>query len=125
LTFQACQKYGKFIFSLPGYAYSSTVTAILYVLPLIAKMLDKERAYRIVEAKLGENFKKRSKLTEFTACNITLEDGQYFVNFKDKKVGSSAILTNLLNESTLMISGEDDNDLSEGTFVNVILLNSF
>lgn len=119
------QKEGKFIVSLPGFAYSSTVTAVLYVLPLIAKILGKEKVYSIVEAKLGENFKKRSKLTEFTACNIMVEDGQYLVDFKDKKVGSSAILTNLLNESALMISGEDDNDLSEGTFVNVILLNSF
>lgn len=119
------QKEGKFIVSLPGFAYSSTVTAILYVLPLIAKMLGKEQAYTVVEAKLGENFQKRSKLTEFTACNISVEDGQFFVDFKDKKVGSSAILTNLLNASALMISGEDDNDMSEGTFVNVILLNNF
>jgi molybdopterin molybdotransferase len=119
------QKEGKFIVSLPGFAYSSTVTAVLYVLPLIAKMLGKEKAYSVVEAKLAEDFTKRSKLTEFTACNVSVEDGQYFVDFKDKKVGSSAILTNLLNESALMISGEDDKDLSKDTFVNVILLNNF
>ena len=119
------QRENKFALALPGFAYSSTVTAILYVLPLIAKMLGRKHSYKRVEAKLSEKFKKRSKLTEFTACNITVEDGEYFVNFDGKKVGSSAILTNMLDGSALMITGEDDGDLSEGTFVNVILLDSF
>ena len=119
------QKDGKFILALPGFAYSSTVTSILYVLPLISKMLGKGRTYKSVEAKLSQDFKKRSRLTEFTACNIEIEDGEYFVNFKDKKVGSSAILTNMLNNSALMVTGEDDGDLEEGTFVNVILLEDF
>lgn len=119
------QKDDKFILALPGFAYSSTVTAILYVIPLIAKMLGRESAYKMVAAKLSEDFKKRSRLTEFTACNVVVDDGEYFVNFKDKKIGSSAILTNMLNEAALMISGEDDGDLSEGTFVNIILLDSF
>lgn len=115
----------KFIVALPGFAYSSTVTAILYVLPLIAKMLGRKEPYKKVEAKLSEPFKKRSRLTEFTPCNVVLEDGEYFVNFKDKKAGSSAILTNLLNNSALMVTGEDDGDLEEGTFVNIILLENF
>ncbi|MCX6052840.1 MAG: molybdopterin molybdotransferase MoeA [Campylobacterales bacterium] len=115
----------KFIFSLPGFAYSSTVTAILYTLPLIAKMLGKEKPYKTIEAKLAENFEKRSNMSEFTACNVVVEDGEYFVNFDNKKVGSSAILTNLLDGSALMISGEEDRDLEQGTFVNVILLDSF
>ncbi|WP_373073712.1 molybdopterin molybdotransferase MoeA [Sulfurimonas sp.] len=119
------QKGDKFIIALPGFAYSSTVTAILYGLPLVSKMLGKKHPYKIIEAKLAQDFQKRSKATEFTACNVVLEDGEYYVNFKDKKVGSSAILINLLNESALMITGEEDGDLEEGTFVNVILLDSF
>lgn len=119
------QKEEKFILALPGFAYSSTVTAILYVLPLIAKMLGKKSAYKMVAAKLSEDFIKRSRLTEFSPCNVVVDDGEYFVNFKDKKIGSSAILTNMLNECALMITGEDDGDLQEGTFVNVILLDSF
>jgi len=119
------QRESKFIIALPGFAYSSTVTSILYALPLISKMLAKEKAYKMVEAKLSENFNKRSRFTEFTACNITIEDGEYFVNFDGKKVGSSAILTNMLENSALMISGEDDKNLEEGTFVNVILLENF
>ena len=120
------QKDEKFILSLPGFAYSSTVTAILYTLPLIAKMLGKkESAYKTVAAKLSENFKKRSRFTEFTACNVTIKDGEYFVNFEGKKVGSSAILTNMLDNSALMVTGEDDGDLESGTYVNVILLEEF
>jgi molybdopterin molybdotransferase len=88
-------------------------------------MLGRKKPYRVVEAKLSEDFKKRSKFTEFTACNVIVEDGEYFVNFDGKKVGSSAILTNMLDNSGLMVTGEDDGNLSEGTFVNVILLEDF
>ncbi len=119
------QKDDRFVLALPGFAYSSTVTAILYVLPLIAKMLGRSSAYKTVEAKLSEDFTKRSRLTEFTACNVEIVDGQYFVNFRDKKVGSSAILTNMLQNSALMITGEEDGDLGKDTFVNVILLENF
>jgi len=119
------QRDEKFVIALPGFAYSSTVTSILYALPLVSKMLGKEKAYTTVEAKLSEDFNKRSPFTEFTACNVTIEDGEYFVNFDGKKVGSSAILTNMLDDSALMISGEDDKNLETGTFVNVILLENF
>jgi len=119
------QRGHKFILALPGFAYSSTVTAILYVLPLIAKMQGKKRAYQMVAAKLQEDFKKRSQFTEFTACNVVVEDGEYFVNFEGKKVGSSAILVNMLHNSGLMIAGEDDKFLEAGTYVSVILLESF
>ena len=115
----------KFIIALPGFAYSSTVTAILYVLPLIAKMLGKAAPYKTVAAKLQEDFKKRSPFTEFTACNVEVEDGEYFVNFKDKKVGSSAILVNMLHNPALMVAGEEDKFLEAGTYVNVILLEDF
>lgn len=115
----------KFILALPGFAYSSTVTAILYVLPLIAKMLGKEKAYKTVAAKLSSDFTKRSPFTEFTACNVVVEDGEYFVNFEGKKVGSSAILVNMLHESALMIAGEEDTFLEAGMYVNVILLDEF
>lgn len=115
----------KFILALPGFAYSSTVSAILYALPLIAKMLGKDKPYQQVAAKLQEDFTKRSRFTEFTACNVVIEDGEYFINFKDKIVGSSAILTNMLHQSALMVAGEEDKFLEAGTYVNVILLENF
>jgi len=119
------QKESKFLLALPGFAYSSTVTGILYALPIISKMLGKTQPYKTVAAKLQEDFKKRSKFTEFTACNVVVEDGEYFINFQGKKVGSSAILTNMLNGSALMVAGEDDKFLEAGTYVNVILLENF
>ncbi len=119
------QRGHKFILALPGFAYSSTVTAVLYALPLIAKMQGREKPYKMVAAKLQEDFKKRSRFTEFTACNVVIEDGEYFINFEGKKVGSSAILTNMLDNSGLMIAGEDDKFLEAGTSVNVILLENF
>ena len=119
------QKDDKFVLALPGFAYSSTVTALLYGLPLVSRMLGRAKPYTTIEAKLSEDFKKRSRLTEFTACNVVVEDGKYFVNFDGKKVGSSAILTNLLHNSALMVTGEDDGNLEKDTFVNVILLENF
>ena len=119
------QKGHKFILALPGFAYSSTVTAILYALPLIARMLGKRHAYKIVEARLTEDFKKRTPFSEFRACNVYLEDGCYKCDFKGKKVGSSAILVNMLDNAGLMIAGEEDAFLEAGTMVNVIVLESF
>jgi len=119
------QKDAKFILALPGFAYSSTVTSMLYGLPLVAKMLGKSEPFKIVDAKLDEEFKKRSKNTEFTACNISIKNGQYFVDFDGKKVGSSAILTNMLDGSALMMTEESDGNLEKGTSVKVILLEQF
>ena len=119
------QKGNKFILALPGFAYSSTVTAILYALPLIARMLGKKRAYKIIEARLAEDFKKRTPFSEFRACNVYVEDGCYKCDFQGKKVGSSAILVNMLDGAGLMIAGEEDAFLEAGTMVNVIMLESF
>lgn len=116
------QRDNKFIAALPGFAYSSTVTALLYAIPLIYRFLGMDPELPIVEAKLSEPFRKKSRKTEFTACNLTNEDGTLMVNFKDKKAGTSAILTNLLSKSALMITGEEDTDLEEGMLVHVILL---
>ncbi|MEA2111595.1 MAG: molybdopterin molybdotransferase MoeA [Campylobacterota bacterium] len=119
------QKGNKFIIALPGFAYSSTVTCILYAIPLIKRFLGLESALNVVEATLKKPFKKRSKKSEFTACNILFEDGKYWVDFDDKKVGTSAILTNMLHGAALMVTGEEDGNLDEGMSVNVILLGSF
>ena len=116
------QRGSKFIVSLPGFAYSSTVTFILYVAPLMARMMGRENPYEPIEATLKVPFAKRSNKSEFTACNLNFEDGRYWVDFEGKKTGSSAILTNLLGNAALMICGEEDGDLEAGTLVRVIKL---
>lgn len=116
------QRGEKFIVSLPGFAYSSTVTFILYVAPLMARMMGNVNPYEPIEATLKTAFSKRSSKSEFTACNLTFEEGRYWVDFEGKKTGSSAILTNLLGNAGLMICGEEDSDLEAGTSVRVIKL---
>ena len=116
------RKEDKFIVALPGFAYSSTVTALLYMVPLIEKLQKGKCSLSIVEAILGEPFNKRIKKAEFTACNYTLEEGQYFVNFKGKKSGSSAILTNMLNSTALLVTSEDDLPKENGDRVKILLI---
>ncbi len=117
------RKGDKFIIGLPGFAYSSTVTALLYVVPLIAKLQQGKCSLRKIKATLKEPFIKRAKKAEFTACNLSLTEGEYFVDFADKKVGSSAILTNMLGDVALLVTGEDDTSKERGESVTVLLLN--
>ena len=116
------QRGEKFIVSLPGFAYSSTVTFILYVVPMMARMMGIVNPYEPIEATLKTPFAKRSNKSEFTACNLSFEEGRYWVDFEGKKTGSSAILTNLLGDTALMICGEEDSVLDAGTQVRVIKL---
>ena len=46
----------KIIVALPGFAYSSTVCAILYVLPLIYKFKNSNEKLPIVKAKITKDF---------------------------------------------------------------------
>lgn len=115
------RKGDKFIIGLPGFAYSSTVTALLYVVPLIEKLQHGKCSLRKIKAKLKEPFIKRAKKAEFTACNISLMQGEYYVDFKGKKVGSSAILTNMLGDVALLVTSEDDSSKEVGDDVTVLL----
>ncbi len=115
------RKDDKFIIGLPGFAYSSTVTALLYLVPLIQKLQKGTSSMRTIKAKLKEPFTKRAKKAEFTACNISLMQGEYYVDFKGKKVGSSAILTNMLGAIALLVTSEDDVSKEIGDEVNILL----
>ena len=112
----------KAIVALPGFAYSSTVTFLIYVLPILYKMKGSTYKPKIVKATLKENFIKRSKKTEFTVCNIYIEDGEYFVDFKDKRVGSSAIMTNMLGDVGLIITSPNESNKEVGEKVDVWLI---
>jgi len=116
------RKGDKFIVGLPGFAYSSTVTALLYVVPLIEKLQQGTCSMRKVKAKLKEPFIKRAKKAEFTACNVSLMQGEYYVDFKGKKVGTSAILTNMLGDVALLVTSEEDTSKEVGDEVTVLLV---
>lgn len=116
------RKGDKFIVGLPGFAYSSTVTALLYVVPLIEKLQQGKCSLRMLKAKLKEPFIKRAKKAEFTACNISLLQGEYYVDFQGKKVGTSAILTNMLGDTALLVTAEEDRSKEIGDEVSVLLM---
>ncbi len=116
------RKGDKFIIGLPGFAYSSTVTALLYLLPLIAKLQQGQMPLKQVKATLKEPFTKRAKKAEYTACNVSLVQGEYFVDFKGKKVGTSAILTNMLGSVGLLVTSEDEGSKEVGDEVRLLLL---
>ncbi|GIT99324.1 molybdopterin molybdotransferase MoeA [Sulfurovum sp. TSL1] len=115
------RKDDKFIIGLPGFAYSSTVTALLYLVPIIEKLQQGRCAMHRVKATLKEPFVKRAKKAEFTACNVSLEEERYYVDFEGKKVGSSAILTNMLGDAALLVTSEDDTSKEAGDEVSVLL----
>ena len=116
------QKENKFIVGLPGFAYSSTVTFILYVLPLLFKLKNSGEKLTIIKAILDQEFKKKGDKTTFTACNLNLKDGVYHLDFEGKKMGTSAILTNMLGNSGLMMLGNDTiNPLGVGDQVDVLV----
>ena len=116
-------KDGKIIIALPGFAYSSTVCAILYVLPLIYKFRNSNEKLPIVKARINQDFFKPQGKTTFTACNVEYVNGEYQINFDGKKAGSSAILTNMLESPALLIQKENSQDIKSGDLVDILLLN--
>ncbi len=110
----------KYIFALPGFPYSSTVTFILYVIPLIKMMTGQKPELPYVKATLIQNYQKRSRKTEFAACNLIYADGSYRCDFSGKKSGSSAILTNMLGPTGLLEVPEKSGDIEAGSLVDVI-----
>ncbi|RXJ86468.1 molybdopterin molybdotransferase MoeA [Arcobacter sp. CECT 8985] len=118
----AAVKDGKLIIALPGFAYSSTVCAILYVLPFIYKLKRANQKLPIVKAKINQNFPRKMPKTTFTACNVEYKNGSYEINFDGKRKGTSAILTNMLESPALLIQEEDSDDIKAGDIVDILLL---
>jgi molybdopterin molybdotransferase len=114
----------KYIFALPGFPYSSAVMTFLYVLPLLRAMQGLNPKSHYIEAIIEEDYKKRSPFTEFTACNLILKDGRFYVNLDGKKVGSSAILTNMLNNSALLRVEKESKFIKKGEVVKVLPMGS-
>jgi molybdopterin molybdotransferase len=118
----AAIKDGKIIIALPGFAYSSTVCAILYVLPLIFKFRNSNESLPIVKAVINQDFPKKMDKTIFTACNVEYKEGKYHINFDGKKEGTSAILTNMLESPALLIQKDDSQSIKAGDLVDILLL---
>ncbi|MDD3054911.1 MAG: molybdopterin molybdotransferase MoeA [Aliarcobacter sp.] len=117
-------KDNKIIVALPGFAYSSTVCAMLYVLPLIYKFRNSNERLPIVKAKINQDFSRFQAKTIFTACNVEYKNGEYQINFDGKKSGTSAILTNMLESPALLIQKENSENIKAGDLVDILLLNN-
>ena len=78
----------------------------------------------IVKAKITKDFPKKIKKAIFIACNVSCVNGEYLVDFEGKKEGTSAILTNLLGNSALLIQAEDSTDIKAGDLVDILLLDN-
>ena len=116
----------KFIVALPGFAYSSTVTFILYAIPLIRAFFGKDYRLKYKRAILKHDFKKKTpNKTEFHAATLSLEDGKYFVDFSDKKSGTSAILTNMLGNVALVRIDTNQKELKKGDEVYILDMEDF
>ena len=115
------RKGNRFVVALPGFAYSSTVTFILYVLPLLYRLQGREYTLPVVTATITDGYRKKTKnKTEFAACNLRLEEGEYFCDFEGKRSGSSAIMTNMLGETGLLWLNVDEGNKEAGERVRVV-----
>jgi molybdopterin molybdotransferase len=110
----------KYIFALPGFPYSSTVTFILYVIPLLRSMMGLDARLKMKRAKLDVAYSKKSNKTEVAVGNLLYHDGEYRINFKGKKSGSSAILTNMLGDTVLIMIDKESGDIPQGGYVDYI-----
>jgi len=109
----------KYVVSLPGFPYSSFVTFLLYVVPIL-ESLENRKVLKKIKAKLKHKFIKKFKKYQFVAVNIEYDNG-FFVDTFDKKQGSSGILTNLINNKALMCLSEGLYELEEGSEVDVLV----
>ncbi|WP_024955449.1 molybdopterin molybdotransferase MoeA [Sulfurospirillum arcachonense] len=110
----------KYIVALPGFPYSAAVMCFVYILPLIKAMQGQNPEARYIDAIIEEEYKKRSPYTEFTACNLLIKDGKFYVNLEGKKRGSSAILNNMLDGSALLRVERDTKVIKKGEKVRVL-----
>ena len=117
------RKGNRFVVALPGFAYSSTVTFILYVLPILYRLQGREYELPVVTARVLDGYRKKTKnKTEFAACNVRLENGEYLCDFEGKRTGSSAIMTNMLGDVGLLWLDVDEGDKEPGDRARVVLL---
>ncbi len=112
----------KYIIALPGFPYSTIVGFYLYGVRLIEHWLYKDFDRRCGEAIIDEDYKKRSRFKEFTACNLKEVGDSLHVDLEGKVKGSSAIITNLLNKAVLLCVDVDKQLTKKGEKVTFLKL---
>lgn len=111
----------KFILAFPGFPYSSMVAFHLTARQILNSWLCQKNDF-VIKAFLKGAYSKKSPFFEFVACNVEFENGKVCVNLKDKKQGSSAIISNLNQNSALMLVPKECQRLENGDLVSIMLL---
>ncbi|WP_086322422.1 molybdopterin molybdotransferase MoeA [Campylobacter devanensis] len=109
----------KFIFALPGFAYSAMVTCVLFFKEFIEHIFGLKKVNKF-KAILKDDYTKKSPFEEFSAASITNENGTIKISTATKKSGSSAIVGNLINGGVLLICPSDKDGLKAGEIVEYI-----
>ncbi len=110
----------KVIIGLPGFAYSSTVTFLLYVVPLIYKLQGIKYELEPINAKTLSNIPATNDKAVWTACDIRNTQGNLEVSIEDKKQGTSAILNNLVGDTCLLYQKPNTPAIKKGDTVQVV-----
>lgn len=120
---KVAKKDEKYIVALPGFSYSAMVCAALYLRMMVDKMLGSTQAYEF-SAILRQDYVKKSPFLEFSACNISMENGQIYADLFGKKSGSSAIVNNLNQNSNLLVVPLESTGYKKGDIVKIIKMPS-
>ncbi len=110
----------KYIVSLPGFPYSSFVTFLVYVVPIL-EALENKKVIKQIKARLKDDFEKKFKKYQFVAVNIEYEKDGFVVDIRGKKQGSSGILTNMIENRALMCLKEGLYTLKAGSEVEILV----
>lgn len=110
-------KDGRFFFGLPGNPVSSMVGWRFFVIPLLCKMLAKEREIGI-KLRLEHPFKKKHSLRQFLKARLSIQDGLATAQISHAQ--ESFKIHSLTTNDLWAIALEDDLELCTGDLINVV-----
>ncbi|WP_027327550.1 molybdopterin molybdotransferase MoeA [Helicobacter pametensis] len=113
----------SFVFGLPGFPNSCAVTFMLFVRPLIAKLLGISSIHiSKLKAHLAQEIKRTDSRAEFRICDLSIRQGRYEVGFWNKKILQSSVINNFCQSSALIFLEENGSSIKAREEVDIILL---
>ena len=112
----------KPVFGLPGNPVSSAVSFLLYARPALLKMMGHKNLFLpVIRATLEHEIKKSCGVKEFIRCRLRSEGDRSFASSTGAQ--GAGMLRSLSLAQGLIVAGEAQTFLEEGSQVPVILLN--
>lgn len=112
----------KPVFGLPGNPVSSAVSFLLYARPALLKMMGHRNLFLpVIKATLEHAIEKSRGVREFIRCRIRYQNGRGFVSSTGAQ--GSGVLRSMSSAQGLLVTGEKETCLAEGSEVSVIVLN--